>query len=120
VLRHDGEVTYAAFRADGTRLVTASTEGEVFIIVEGRSVSILSDAGRAQLWSAQTGEELAVLRHEGEVQHAAFSPDGERVVTASWDGTARLWFVYLRDLLELAESQPVTLTPEERVLILER
>jgi WD40 repeat protein len=25
------------------------------------------------------------------VQSAAFSPDGKRVVTASWDSTARLW-----------------------------
>jgi WD40 repeat protein len=65
---------------------------------------------------------LAVLRgHEDIVWHAAFSPDGERVVTASWDNTARLWFVHLSDLLELAESRlPVTLTPEERARMLER
>ncbi|MGH6903603.1 MAG: DUF4062 domain-containing protein, partial [Geminicoccaceae bacterium] len=36
--------------------------------------------------------ELAVLRgHEGPVKTAAFSPDGDQVVTASADGTARLW-----------------------------
>src|SRR5204862_2447576 len=29
--------------------------------------------------------------HEGEVHSAQFSPDGQRVVTASWDKTARLW-----------------------------
>jgi Novel STAND NTPase 1/WD domain, G-beta repeat len=33
------------------------------------------------------------MRHEGEVKSAQFSPDGQRVVTASGDGTARLWFV---------------------------
>ncbi|WP_043432958.1 hypothetical protein, partial [Cystobacter fuscus] len=33
-----------------------------------------------------------VLRgHEGGVRSATFSPDGQRVVTASLDGTARLW-----------------------------
>nr|WP_304988747.1 hypothetical protein [Corallococcus sp. CA049B] len=33
-----------------------------------------------------------VLRgHTDEIKSAAFSPDGERVVTASWDGTARVW-----------------------------
>jgi hypothetical protein len=36
--------------------------------------------------------ELRVLfGHEREVRSAAFSPDGARVVTASWDKTARLW-----------------------------
>ncbi len=29
--------------------------------------------------------------HERAVRSAAFSPDGARVVTASWDKTARLW-----------------------------
>ena len=30
-------------------------------------------------------------RHEDPVWSAAFSPDGSRIVTASWDKTARLW-----------------------------
>jgi WD40 repeat protein len=39
-----------------------------------------------------TGKEIAVLRgHEGFVNSAAFSPDGTRIVTASFDNTARLW-----------------------------
>jgi eukaryotic-like serine/threonine-protein kinase len=31
------------------------------------------------------------LSHSGPVTSAQFSPDGQRVVTAAWDGTARLW-----------------------------
>ncbi|MBX3733192.1 MAG: protein kinase [Verrucomicrobiae bacterium] len=31
------------------------------------------------------------LRHEAAVTEVEFSPDGLRVATASWDGTARLW-----------------------------
>ena len=33
----------------------------------------------------------APLRHEKEVWSAAFSPDGKFVVTASGDGSARVW-----------------------------
>ena len=29
--------------------------------------------------------------HADAVQSAAFSPDGSRIVTASWDATARVW-----------------------------
>ena len=46
----------------------------------------------ARLWDAATGKEIAVLMgHENVVSSAAFSPDGSRVVTASWDKTARIW-----------------------------
>ena len=31
------------------------------------------------------------LRHEGALHSAQFSPEGQRVVTASDDGTAQLW-----------------------------
>jgi len=35
---------------------------------------------------------LAILTgHEGPVRRAAYSPDGSRIVTASFDGTARIW-----------------------------
>jgi WD40 repeat protein len=43
-----------------------------------------------------------VLRgHEREVRSAAFSPDGQRVVTASYDGTARLWFLSINRVRQL-------------------
>jgi WD40 repeat protein/tRNA A-37 threonylcarbamoyl transferase component Bud32 len=38
--------------------------------------------------------------HDGPVAHAEFSPDGKRVVTASYDWTARVW--------DIASGQPVT------------
>ena len=46
----------------------------------------------ARVWNAATGQQLAKLEgHTGEVTSAAFSPDGQRIVTASWDETARVW-----------------------------
>ena len=31
------------------------------------------------------------MKHDGTVSSAQFSADGQRVVTASWDKTARVW-----------------------------
>ncbi|MHC4160409.1 MAG: TIR domain-containing protein, partial [Planctomycetota bacterium] len=47
----------------------------------------------AQLYTAllQLSEESVLAGHEGRVTHAAFSPDGHRVLTSSWDATARIW-----------------------------
>src|SRR5882672_8257194 len=46
----------------------------------------------ARIWDVLTGESLKrSLEHHESVASAAFSPDGTRIVTASWDGTARVW-----------------------------
>jgi WD40 repeat protein len=44
------------------------------------------------VWDADTGRELVTLRgHASRVYSASFSGDGRRVVTGSWDFTARVW-----------------------------
>jgi hypothetical protein len=49
-----------------------------------------SDDKTARIWDAESGKEVAVLKgHPLPVHIAAFSGDGKRVVTASWD--ARIW-----------------------------
>jgi WD40 repeat protein/serine/threonine protein kinase len=43
-------------------------------------------------WQRQTHLEIKALRgHLGEVSSVAFSPDGRRIVTGSYDGTAKVW-----------------------------
>lgn len=49
-----------------------------------------TDEGRLALAKAFP-ERLATFKHDARVQYALFSPDGERVVTASSDHTARVW-----------------------------
>lgn len=41
--------------------------------------------------AARVGSRLFTLRHEGEVITAEFSPDGKRLLTASFDKTAKVW-----------------------------
>jgi WD40 repeat protein len=49
-----------------------------------------STDGTAKVWEAQTGIELLTLTgHDGRVNSVGYSPDGQRIVTAS--KTARVW-----------------------------
>jgi WD40 repeat protein len=44
------------------------------------------------VWDAESGKELQTLRgHSESVAGVAFSPDGKRLATASWDHTAKVW-----------------------------
>jgi WD40 repeat protein len=46
----------------------------------------------ARLWNLATGEEVArLLGHEDAVREVAFTPDGQRAITNSLDGTIRIW-----------------------------
>lgn len=53
---------------------------------------LVSAGGKqARLWSIPDGKLLASFQHEDEVKKAVFSPDGQFVLTCSFDKTAKLW-----------------------------
>jgi WD40 repeat protein len=72
---HRGPVQDAAVSPDGNRMLSYAVGGH-----------------DVYLWDP-VASRLAVppLRHEGEVRHACYSPDGCLVGTAAADGTARVW-----------------------------
>ncbi len=87
-MRHERSVTGARFSPDEARILTWGEDAT------------------ARLWSAEDGSKLAILAHEParsastdigptrvarRLRGADFSSDGERILTWSNDGTARLW-----------------------------
>ena len=57
----------------------------------------------ARLFDAETGQEMISFSPHGAVASANFSPDGRRVVTGSWDRSAKIWSTETgRSILKLA------------------
>ncbi len=73
-----------ALSPDGSRLAVGLPGGGVWLQAEPK--------GRIVVWDATEGTHLKTLEgHEEDVSALAFSPDGEYLLSASHDQTARLW-----------------------------
>ena len=84
---HNDEILDVTFNTTGSKLVTASADGN------------------ARVYNTMTGACQAILSgHEGEISKVAFSPQGSRVLTASSDKTARIWETETGDCLQVLEG----------------
>jgi WD40 repeat protein len=128
VLHHGAPVRFAAYSANGNRLVTGADDRTVKVWGTGQipvqvfthpgkltsvglsrsgDVALSSGAdGTARLWSVADGVELHVLHHEDDVSQAVFSPDGLLVATASADRTGRIWRTASGEPLETLGDNP--------------
>jgi WD40 repeat protein len=83
-------VLSASFSPEGSRIVTASSDG------------------MARIWDAASGKPIGepLKAHNEPMWSAAFSSDGKRVVTASDDTTAQIWDAGTGKPIESPRSLP--------------
>jgi WD40 repeat protein len=131
---HDNRISHASFSPDSRFVITASEDktariwetktGKQLTVLKGHYAALRYAAfdpegqkvvttawnwpqerdGTARLWDARTGRQLSILRHENNVWHASFSPDGLQLATASGDGTAYLWDAETGQLLAVLKG----------------
>jgi WD40 repeat protein len=124
---HNEALIQAAFSRDGSRIITASADGtaRVWDSKTGASMQILSghraEVRGAQLygdiaatasfdetiklWDATTGKQQRTIKDLDKVWDVRFSPRGNRLVTASRIGVARIWDAKTGS--KLAETKPL-------------
>jgi len=125
VLHAGGAVFMASYAPDGARILTASSSGSVTlwsrtgkatrllrlrpaaravgaaIAPSGEVLLAWCRSGECHLWDAGGRKRMTFRAHKRAVNFAAFSSDGNRFVTTSADGTARVWDTWGNELATL-------------------
>jgi WD40 repeat protein len=83
-------VSTVGFLSTGTLSVAAFSMDGKTIAISG--ISRIEMADTVYVFDVATGNELRSFKaYAGRVCALAFSPDGKRLVTGSWDSTALVW-----------------------------
>jgi WD repeat-containing protein 26 len=99
---HKDEVWDIKFSHDGTKLASSSKDSSV-IIWDTEVSPTSSMANKLQTW-----EQLHVFRdHTGGVASLDWSPDDERLLTASHDHKVKMWLIEVVSYLNLQVDIPV-------------
>ncbi|KAE9402904.1 WD40 repeat-like protein [Gymnopus androsaceus JB14] len=113
---HSGGVKSVRFSSDGEKVVSGSTDCTVRIRniatrqyhpkLEDQSDSTPRSQNKiAHIWNVITGKEIKKLEgHSGSVACLAFSSDGKKVASGSWDSTVCIWNAVTGKLIQQLEG----------------
>jgi WD40 repeat protein/serine/threonine protein kinase len=98
IIETPGAILRVAFGPDGTRAASSSAD-----VTAGRGHPIEEQDRRIRVWDLQTGEQIVEFQpFSGFVRAVAFSPDGEHVLSGTWNstdgGTLQLWNIATGEL----------------------
>ncbi|MGE0760162.1 MAG: hypothetical protein AB7O38_24330, partial [Pirellulaceae bacterium] len=142
-------INAVAFSADGRQFATGGWNGlaQVFQAQDGQRVSTMQHAGsyvyavaycpsrpeiatgssgtgqNLQIWHAATGQLVrSLVGHTDDVLSVVYSRDGQRLLTASRDNTARLWNCETGELIHTYEGHTwwvwaAAFSPDERRVV---
>ncbi|WP_341532185.1 hypothetical protein WKK05_40220 (plasmid) [Nostoc sp. UHCC 0302] len=84
-------ITTASFSHDSQKLLVAGDDGIVRLWNLNSQKLIEFITSRSAVYYSRTIDNGTVIKIEGSLSHAQFSPDGERLVTVENDGSIKLW-----------------------------
>ncbi len=116
-LRRGTSLTFPTENNGSINTLALSPKGELLAAALGYG------GGTIRLWDARSGKfRSEFTNHTGQVASLAFTPDAEQLISASQDGTLRIWSVAqsaeLRCLRSSGEAlMALALLPESRTLV---
>ena len=110
-LQHGGDVTSAKFSPDGNQVVTASTD-KTARVWDMRKIWNEAHWDEKGVWEIEPDENIPKVIHTDTVMSAAFSPNGELIVTASKDGTAQIFAWKTNTVVDTIQHERLVITAE--------
>jgi len=88
----DNPVTAVVFSPNGKFLASADGSFRDFTNRQSQNTISFAQENQICIWDAASGAKVLSLRcHGASVTSLAFSPDGSRLVSGLFDGTALVW-----------------------------